>query len=70
MKPLFKTDYVLYDKANDHVIQFSNGSIVIFGNKEEADDFCRDNEIVTPCTELPQHWQEQLIKQINAEDTL
>jgi hypothetical protein len=70
MKALFETDYVLYDKANDHVIQFSNGSIVIFGNKEEADELCRGNEIVMPCTELPQHWQEQLIKQINSENTL
>lgn len=61
---LFETDYVIYDKANDHVIQFSDGHIVIFGNKEEADADCRGNEIVIPCTELPPHWKEKLLTQI------
>jgi hypothetical protein len=65
MIALWKSDYVLYDKANDHVIQFSGGDIVIYVDKEEALMDCRGNEIVVPCTELPQHWQETLIKQIN-----
>ena len=66
MKTLTPTDYVIYDRANDHVIQWeSNGDMVIFGNKAEADEDCRGNEEVIPCTELPAHHQEKLIEQIN-----
>lgn len=66
MKTLIPTDYVIYDRANDHVIQWeSNGDMVIFGNKAEADEDCRGNEEVIPCTELPAHHQEKLIEQIN-----
>ena len=65
-KKLFETDYVLYDRANDHVLQFeSDGACVIYGNKEEALEDCRGNEEVISCTDLPIHWQETLIKQIN-----
>lgn len=70
MKPLFKTDYVIYDKANDNPLQDSYGKILLFGNLDEAYDDLYGNEIVIPCTELPKHWQEQLLKQINIEDTL
>jgi hypothetical protein len=67
MKSLFDTDYVLYDKANDNVVKWeSNGEIVIFGSKEEAEIDCRGNENVIKCTELPKHQQKILIKQINA----
>jgi hypothetical protein len=64
-KKLFSTDYVLYDKANDHVVQFSDGEVVIFGNKEEAEEECRGNESVVSCTDLPQHWQDIILTQIN-----
>jgi hypothetical protein len=68
MKTLHPTDYVIYDRANDHVIQWeSNGDMVIFGDKSEADEDCRGNEEVIPCTELPAHHQEKLITQINRE---
>jgi hypothetical protein len=65
MKKLFSTDYVLYDKESDKPIFFTNvNEIVIYGNKLEADEDCRGNEIVIPCTELPLHWQDKLLKQI------
>ena len=48
MIALWKSDYVLYDKANDHVIQFSGGDIVIYADKEEALMDCRGNEYVIP----------------------
>ena len=68
MKTLQPTDYVIYDRANDHVIQFeSDGAIVVYGDKSEADEDCRGNEEVIPCTELPAHHQEKLIEQINRE---
>ena len=65
MKVLFKTDYVIYDKANDNPLQDPYGRILIFGNPDEAFDDLYGNEIAIPCTELPSHWQEELIKQIN-----
>lgn len=56
---LFKTDYVLYDRANDHVVQFENsGKVIVFGDKQEAIEECRGNEEVLSCTDLPKHWQE------------
>ena len=65
MKELFKTDYVIYDIANDNPLQDSYGRILLFGVKNEAEEDCRGNESVISCTELPQHWQDELIKQIN-----
>jgi hypothetical protein len=62
---LYPTDYVIYDKANDHVIQFGDGNVVIFGNYDEAIQDCRGNEQVIKCTDLPVHWQETILKQLN-----
>ena len=62
---LFTTDYVIYDKANDHVIQFGDGNVVIFGNYDEAMQDCRGNESVIRCTDLSVHWQETILKQLN-----
>jgi hypothetical protein len=63
MKNIIETDYVIYDWANDHVVSFEN--VVIFGSKHEAVAYCRGNEKVIPCTDLPNHWKEFIIKQIN-----
>lgn len=66
MKKLFKTDYVIYDEANDSVVRWeSNGDIILFGEKSEADADCRGNEIVIPCTDLPLKWQTEIINQLN-----
>ena len=66
MKQLFKTDYVIYNKENDKPIFWSDGiEIVIFGDKSEAIEDARGNEIVISCTELPKHWQNILLQQIN-----
>jgi len=62
MKKLFETDFVIYDRANDHVLQWkSSEECVIFGSKEEAQEDCRGNEEVVKCTDLPKHWKEVLI---------
>ena len=65
MNQLHSTDYVLYDEANDHVIQFSNGSVVIYGNKGEAEEDCYGNERVVSCTDLPEHWKQVIVNQVN-----
>jgi hypothetical protein len=64
-KKLFETDYVIYDEANDHVLQFSNGDCIIYGDINEALEDCLGNERVVNCTQLAQHWTEIIIKQIN-----
>ena len=39
MIKLSNTDYVLWDKANDHLLRFENNDdIIIYGNKEEAEE--------------------------------
>lgn len=61
---LHETDYVLWDKANDRLVTFDDGEVVIYGDKEEAENDCYGNEYVTRCTDLPEHHQEALKKQI------
>lgn len=58
------TDYVLWDKANDRLVSFTDGEVVIYGDREEAEIDCYGNEYVTKCTDLPEHHQEALKKQI------
>jgi len=65
IKTLFETDYVIYDKANDQPLADSYGRILLFGDRKEADVDCCGNEMVISCTELPQHWQDEILKQIN-----
>lgn len=65
MKKLHDTDYVIYDEFNDNVLQDSYGRVLIFGDLREAVDDLYGNERVVKCTELPQHWQEIILKQIN-----
>ena len=64
---LYNTDYVLYDRANDNVLKFENsGRIVIFGNKQDAINDCRGNEEVVSCVDLPMHWQQAILSELNS----
>ena len=63
MKTLFKTDFVLYNGVD--VIRFSNGDIVLFGDKQEALYDQKVGAIAWPCTDLPTHLVDELITQIN-----
>lgn len=62
---LFDTDYVIYDEANDHVLQHDDGLIIVYGIMEEALNDLYGNERVVKCTDLPKHWQEKLLNEIN-----
>lgn len=62
---LYPTDWVIYDEPNDYVIQFTNGEIVIYGDKNEAEQDRQGNESVIRCTDLPVHWQETILKQLS-----
>lgn len=65
-KTLFDTDYVIYDKFNDHVLQDSYGRVLIFGDEREAIEDLYGNECVVRCTDLPKHWQEKILNQIES----
>lgn len=65
-KTLFDTDYVIYDKFNDHVLQDSYGRVLIFGNEREAIEDLYGNECVVKCTDLPEHWKQKIINQIES----
>tara|TARA_R100001443_G_scaffold111259_1_gene123917 strand:- start:83 stop:274 length:192 start_codon:yes stop_codon:yes gene_type:complete len=61
---LYKTDYVLYDKANDTIVCFNCGTPIIYNIKEEAIKDCYGNESVVSCLDLPKHQQEFIINRI------
>lgn len=65
MKELFETDYVIYDEANDHVLQDSYGRVLIFGSIDEAFDDLYGNERAVSCTDLPENWKQIILNQIN-----
>lgn len=65
MKQLHSTDFVLYDEANDHVFQDSYGRVILFGSKNEAEEDCYGNERVVSCTDLPEHWKQVIVNQVN-----
>jgi hypothetical protein len=67
MVKLYSTDFVIYDKANDHIVEFSQGDPVIFGEREEAEMDCRGNEEVISCTALPPHKQVELLNFLKLE---
>jgi len=62
---LSENDYVIYDKANDHVLEFErSGEIIIYGSKEEAQEDCRGNEYVVKATDLPKHHIKRIVEQL------
>jgi hypothetical protein len=61
MKELF-LDYVIYNPQKDYVIRWqSDKSIVIYGDKEEAQQDCNDEEIIMQCNQLPHKYKAELI---------
>jgi len=58
-------DYVLYDRANNHLVRFEkSGDIVLYGIKEEAQDDRYGNEEVIQFEKLPKDKQKEIINQI------
>tara|TARA_R100000664_G_C2728901_1_gene120023 strand:+ start:304 stop:501 length:198 start_codon:yes stop_codon:yes gene_type:complete len=58
-------DYVLYDRANDSLLKFDNGEIVLYGDKNEAMEDCYGNEEVIQFENLPKDKQKEIINQLN-----
>ena len=63
------TDYYLYDKANDSLVKFSDGDIIFYGDKDEAENDCFGNECIVQYEDLNIKHKlkiaEQVIKQLN-----
>tara|TARA_R100000353_G_scaffold9959_1_gene11188 strand:+ start:2784 stop:2990 length:207 start_codon:yes stop_codon:yes gene_type:complete len=57
-------DYVLYDRANNSLVKFDSGDIVLYGNKDEAIEDCYGNEEVIQFENLPNDKQKEIIKQL------
>lgn len=65
MKKLFDTSYVVYDKLEDEILLLNNGDIAIYNNKEDAESDCYGNEDAVRCIDLPLHWHDEILNQIN-----
>jgi len=65
MKQLMSTDFVVYNPQHEYALQDSNADIILYGNKDEAQADCIQDEIAIACTELPRFLQELILKQIN-----
>ena len=64
MNNLFSTDYVVYNNERQDTLRFSNGDIIIYGSKAEAEADCEESEIVISCIELPLYFQKLILTQI------
>lgn len=43
-----KSDYLIYDRANDRILRDSQGDIIYFADKQEAiDDLYGNEEVIT-----------------------
>ena len=58
-------DYVLYDRANNSLVKFDNGDIVLYGDKDEAMEDCYGNEEVIQFEKLPKDKQKEITNQLN-----
>ena len=59
MKDFSETDYVVYDTWRKDALRFSNGEIIIYGDKEEAEEDCDEFQVVIRCVELALYHQKQ-----------
>ena len=69
MNELFEDVYVIYNPKEDYVIRWKyDVGIVIYGNKDEAKDDCRNDEIVASYNELPNKYQKEINYQFKSEN--
>jgi hypothetical protein len=56
--------YVLYDKANDHVVRWPNGKVILYLSKDKANEDCYGNESVVSVNELSNSIKETISNQL------
>jgi hypothetical protein len=68
MENLFEDIYVIYNPKEDYVIRWRfDVGIVIYGDKEEAEEDCRGDEIVASYNELPNKYQIEIRNQFTSQ---
>jgi len=63
MDKLYETDYVIKNQQGDFV-RFSNGDIIIYGNRNEARYDTNVGEMMISCTMLRSKEQKMILKQV------
>ena len=59
-------DYVIYDRANNSLARFhESGEIILYGDKEEAEEEREGGEEVIQFDKLPKDKQKEIINQLN-----
>ena len=59
-----RTDYFIYDRANNTLLRFSTNEIIIYGSKEEAIGDLYGNEEVVQYNDLHKDKRKEILKQI------
>ena len=59
-----RTDYFIYDRANNTLLRFSTNEIIIYGSKEEAIEDLYVNEEVVQYNDLHKDKRKEILKQI------
>jgi len=57
-------DYVIYDKANDRMLCFGNGNVILFADRNEAVEDLYGNEVVMQVKDLSNENQLIILNQI------
>jgi hypothetical protein len=57
-------DYVIYDQANDKMLCFGNGDVILFADRNEAVEDLYGNEVVVQFQDLSQKNQLIILNQI------
>jgi len=58
------TDYVIYDEANDKMLCFGNGDVILFADRTEAVEDLYGNEVVVQVGDLSKKNQLIILNQI------
>lgn len=61
---LAMNDYVIYDKANDRMLCFGNGNVILFADRNEAVEDLYGNEVVMQVKDLSNENQLIILNQI------
>jgi|TARA_R100000081_G_C4732565_1_gene124203 hypothetical protein len=61
----FTKHYVIYDKANDRMLCFGNGDVILFADHTKAVEDLYGNEVVVQVRDLSQKNQLIILNQIN-----
>ena len=62
-------DYIIYDQANDKMLCFGNGDVILFADRNEAVEDLYGNEVVVQFQDLSQKNQLIILNQIKSNES-